>query len=80
MKDKIKDDLVDSTLVGMGIPTYVIGIDTFTAAKEAGGLNADIFKEAVSKANPKTLVMTGCAAGAAFYLGKVVTHQINASR
>lgn len=77
MKEKMRNDLIDSTLVGVGIPAYVIGIDAISAAKEAGGLNSDIIKDAVSKTNPKTLIMAGCAAGTAFYLGKLITRQIS---
>ena len=79
MKKETKDDLIDSAIIAVGIPAYVIGLDTVSAAKEAGGMKFDILKEAVSKANPKTLVTAGCAAGAAFYLGKLVTRKIDQS-
>lgn len=79
MKKETKDDLIDSTIVAVGIPAYVIGMDAFSAAKEAGGLKSDILKEVVSKSNPKTLITAGCAAGAAFYLGKQVTRKIDHS-
>lgn len=80
MKEETRNDLTDSALVGAGIPAYVMVMDTLSAAKEAGGLTGDVIKEVASKSKPKTLIMAGCAAGTAFYLGKIISRQINQSR